>query len=163
MLAAFYLLLVGLLAFFLQTRIALLDSFRGLPRFLAALGLTLFLVAWANFLLFVALGWSPARLWISWAVVLVPLFGFSRIWKLQAGQSVDWSDDWHALKSLRQFDGWFLFVAIFVGARFYAGLDLDDEGNVWTAFNFVDTAFHLSVVNAFLTAPGFPPMDRGHP
>ena len=159
MLTGLYLLLVGLVAFFLQTRVALLDSFRGLPRFLISLGLTLFLAAWVNFLLFVALGWSPARLWLSWVVLLVPLFAVSRIWKMQGGQHVDWSEDWQALKSLREFDGWFLFLTLFVVARFYAGLDLDVEGNVWTAFNFVDTAFHLSVVNSFLAATGFPPMD----
>ena len=53
----------------------------------------------------------------------------------------------------------FLGLAAVVGGRFYFGLIRDAKGAIWCNFNFVDTAFHLSVANAFLNAPRFPPMD----
>ncbi|MEO6873844.1 MAG: hypothetical protein ABI222_03380 [Opitutaceae bacterium] len=161
MLAIIYLLLVGVLAYQLQSRVALLEAFKGLPRYLCSLGLALFLVNWVNFLLFAIVGWSPLYLPLSWGVLVTGLIYFSGFWRVaetrrprQLLRSV-----LSTLRPVRDWNFWFLFLAVFVGARFYAGLDVDAENNVWSLFNFVDTAFHLSVVNAFLAAPHFPPMD----
>ena len=161
MLAVVYLLLIGVLAGQLQTRIALLSAFKGLPRYLCSLGLTLFLVNWLNFLLYVLVGWGGLYQRLSWGVLLLALFYYSGVWKLATPGGPAGSSAPAAPRppGPRPWNYWFLFFAVFVVARFYAGLDVDGENNVWSVFNFVDTAFHLSVVNAFLAAPHFPPMD----
>lgn len=53
----------------------------------------------------------------------------------------------------------FLLLAAPVLARFSVGIVSDREGTIWTNFNFVDTAFHLSIAQALLAAPQFPPLD----
>jgi len=152
MLAILYLVFIGILAFQLQTRVALLAGFRGLPRYLCSLGLTLFLANWVNFLLYVLLGWGGLYLRLSWVLLLLTVLFLSGFWKaanLRPPPRTP-AGPWNF---------WFLFLAVFVLARFYAGLDVDGGNNVWSVFNFVDTAFHLSVANAFMAAPHFPPMD----
>ena len=161
MLAVAYLFFLGILAFQLQSQVTLLAAFRGLPRYLCSLGLTLFLANWVNFVLFALVGWGAIYLRLSWAVLLLSLLYFSGIWKSAAHGDTHWraSPALKRLLAFRDWNFWFLFLAVFVLMRFYAGLDVDEENNVWSIFNFVDTAFHLSVVNAFLAAPHFPPMD----
>lgn len=160
MLALLYLLLIGVLAFQLQARIPVIKGFTGAPRFLFSLGLTLFAMNWVNFLLFVAAGGGQFYLRTSWGLLLLAVFYLSGLWKSSApGPSYPWAELFDRLSSPRRWNGPFLFVAAFVLLRFYVGLDADEEGNVWSTFNFVDTAFHLSVVNAFLGAAHFPPLD----
>jgi hypothetical protein len=160
MLAVFYLIVLGVLAFQLQSRVSLLASFRGLPRYLSSFGLTLFLVNWVNFLLYVGLGWGIVYKRVSWTILLLAVLYFSGIWKsTPAIASPGVNSSLRRLWPPRTWNYGFRFLAVVVLLRFYAGLDVDDETNVWSVFNFVDTAFHLSVVNAFLAAPHFPPMD----
>ncbi len=160
MFAILYLVGIAVLAVQLQSRVSLLSSFRGVPKYLCALGLTLFLVNWTNFLLYVAVGWGPLYPRISCALLALSVFYLSEAWKSNHADPAAWIHSViQRLRSPRQWNGCFLFLALFVLARFYAGLDVDEEKNVWSVFNFVDTAFHLSVANAFLTAPHFPPMD----
>ncbi len=151
--AVIYLVMVAVLAGLLQTRVRLLDSFRGLPRYFCSLGLTLFLVNWANFLIYVAFGWGQLYSRLSWTVLLAAIFGATLL-RVPAQPAPS-----AAAPAPRPWNGWFIFFAVFVLARFYAGLDEDGDGNIWSVFNFVDTAFHLSVANAFLAASHFPPMD----
>jgi hypothetical protein len=160
MVAIPYLLLIGVLAHQLQGRVALLADFKGLPRYLGALGLTLFLVNWVNFLLYCLVGWSGRYLQLSWGSLILVVLYFSGFWR-PAGPAPPGAPG-TGLQRLQDFRRWnygFLFLAVFVLARFYAGLDVDEENNVWSVFSFVDTAFHLSVVNSFLAAPHFPPVD----
>ncbi len=161
MFAVVHLILIGVLAHQLQFRVGLLEDFKGLPRYLFSLGLTLFLVNWTDFLLYALLGWGLAYQILSWAALAgAVLYG-----ALRPGEP--WDEETDALRpalvrglfSYRQWNYWFLFLAGLVLARFYAGLYTDHLGQVWANFNFIDTAFHLSVVNAFIEAPHFPPMD----
>ena len=157
MFAVAYVALVAVLAYQLRTRVRLLDGFSGVFRYFFSLGLTLFLVDWLDFLLYVALGWGWAYLAASWAIPLGAAIrlAFARSAnppatplraRLQAFVGSEW-------------DFACLFVFFLVLARFYAGLDFDGNGGLWSAFNFDDTAFHLSVTNALLNASRFPPMD----
>ncbi len=161
MLALLYLLLLGMLAGQVQSRVALLASFQGLPRYLGALGLTLFLANWINFLLYALLGPGGLYLRCSWGVLLLLLFYWSKLWLPHAAGPSPWviPAALRRLLAVRTWNYWFLFLAAFVLVRFYAGIDADEEGNIWSTFNFVDTPFHLSVANAFLGGTGFPPMD----
>lgn len=160
MFAILYLIGLAILAVQLQSRLSLLNSFRGLPKYLCALGLTLFLVNWANFLLYLAFGWGELYPRISCGLLILTVFYLSGVWKTSHPDPSAWIHSIiRRLLSPRLWNGCFLFLALFVLARFYAGLDVDDDGNVWSIFNFVDTAFHLSVTNAFLGAPHFPPVD----
>jgi len=161
MLAILYLLLIAALAGLLQSRVALLESFRGTPRYLAALGLTLFLATWLNLLLFAVAGAGQLYLRLSWGLPVLALCYWSGFWRPGTDGSTARSLGalWTAVRDVRSWNPWFLCFAAFVVVRFYVGLDIDEENNVWSTFNFVDSAFHLSVVNAFLAAPHFPPVD----
>jgi hypothetical protein len=156
MLALLQLLLIGVLAYQLQGRAELLESFKGLPRYLCSLGLTLFLATWANFLFYVVFGWGGTQQLLSWAALVLPLAWF--LFAPNPGTGAVPAASPSAPSSSRG-NGWFLFLAGFVVIRFATGLIVDRDGNIWTNFNFVDTAFHLSVANAFLAAPHFPPVD----
>lgn len=150
--------LVAILAAVLRRRYVLLDGLSGAPRYLAALGLTLFLVNAVDFGLYVVLGWGPAWMLVSWTLLV-----FATFWFWRAGEPAEggtpWGGGWSRVRAVRRWNFWFLFFAVFVLARFVTGLYPDEEGHVWCNFNFVDTAFHLSVANAFLDAPRFPPTD----
>ncbi len=160
MFAFVYLGLVGVLAYQLRTRVALLDGFTGAYRYFLSLGLTLFLVNWLNFLLYVACGWSRVYLPASWAALLAPIlyFAFAPDPGRPGPPDHPWSDRMAGLLGLR-WNWWFLGLLGFVLLRFYIGLDSDENNDFWSTFNFDDTAFHLSVANALLNAPRFPPMD----
>jgi hypothetical protein len=162
MLGVVHIILVAALACQLQTRMALLGSFHGLARYVLSFGLTLFLVNWADFLCYGLLGWGWPYLLSSWTVLLLPIaylaYGEYR------GKPVPMEERpcvglFTAVRSWRQWNGWFLFVAGFVLLRYYSGLDADEQDHVWSNFNFEDSAYHLSMVNALLNAPRFPPMD----
>lgn len=158
MLAAVYLLLIALVAGRIRARAPLLDGLRGAPGYFAAFGLCLFAAGWTNLLGHALLGWGWDYLAFSWAFALAAF-----AWAWRDGKRLDLRIDWRgALRivfSPRSWNGWFLFLLGFVVIRFYTGIVADDEGRIWANFNFVDTAFHLSVVNAFLEATQFPPMD----
>lgn len=161
MLAVVHLLLTATLAYQLQSRVVLLEPFKGPARYFLSLGLTLFLVSWADFLLYVAFGWGRPEAWLSWGVLLVPLLCFFGIpgWR-GAGRSPPFLPAMiQSLRDFRRWNYWFLFLAGFVLIRFYLSLTVDDAGLIWCNFNFFDTPFHLSVTNAFLESPRFPPMD----
>lgn len=164
---AFYLLSVAVLAFQLQRRVVLLEPFRGLPRYLLSFGLTLFLVNWADFALYAAFGWGSLKLWASWLIILGPVgvFAYADRNRIAAGASAltgpsdpvrgalrRWS-------SVRHWNGWFLFFAGCILVRSCLSLTIDDDGLVWSNFSYFDTPFHLSVTNAFLQSPRFPPTD----
>lgn len=149
-----YLVAVALLARGLQRRVRWLAGFDGMPGYLLALGLTLFGAAWADFLTYVLCGWGADYVVVTWAAVLVPLGLLAR----GGGWGADVREGWASLRAARGWNFAFLFFAAFVLMRYYAGLETID-GEVWCNFNFVDTAFHLSVANAFLAAPKFPPVD----
>ncbi len=160
MFAFVHLTLVALLAGLLQRRVALLEQLRGLPRYLTALGLTLFLVNWVDFFLYVALGWGRDYLGATWLALLSSVVALARYRRPGENSplAVLW---WHISRSalsVRRWNFWFLALSVFVLARFAWSLERID-GQVWCNFNFIDTPFHLSVANAFLTSSGFPPTD----
>jgi hypothetical protein len=166
--ALFYLLLLAVLAYQLQRRVVLLEPFRGPPRYLLSFGLTLFLAAWANFAIYAAFGWGFIRAWGSWLVVLTPVAAFAfRDWiRVAPGPAspaspgpVSGTAGW----SFRRGDLWFAFLTAFILMRFCLNLTFDDVGQVWCNFSFFDTPFHLSVMNAFLQSPRFPPTDLDMP
>jgi len=156
MLVAVYLVILGVLAVHLRRRIPLLAAFPGFPGYLASLGVTLFLADWINFLAHALAGWSWVYWTISWASLALALAFFSR---RAVAPSASLRDLLRSLTSVRTWNGCFLFFLGFVLLRFYTGIVIDDDERVWVNYNFVDTAFHLSVVNAFLEADSFPPMD----
>ncbi|HNC24875.1 MAG TPA: hypothetical protein PLU52_11770 [Opitutaceae bacterium] len=161
MVPTLYLLLLFLIGFLAQDRLPLLAPFRGLPRLLLALGLTLFAATWFNFLVYVLLGIGPFYLRLGWAAplaLLAYLLGlFSRSPAPLLPRITALARE--ALPSLGVGSLCAGVLAAFVLSRFYYGLTQDAHGNIYSTFNFVDTAFHLSVTNAFLAAPAFPPMD----
>lgn len=155
-----YIGLVAVLAYQLRLRVLLLDGFKGVFQYILSLGLTLFLVDWLDFLLYVVFGWGVVRLVAAWAVVLVPILW---LWAARTARppGVPILSLVARAKGLlgSKWNFWCLFVFFFVLIRFYAGLDIDDDDSFWSTFNFDDTPFHLSVTNAFLNAHRFPPMD----
>ncbi|HVS52948.1 MAG TPA: hypothetical protein VHD62_11395 [Opitutaceae bacterium] len=160
MFAGLHLVLVGVLAYFLQPRVALLEEFRGLARYGLAFGLALFLVNWGNFLLYVLCGWGPLYLTLSWALVLGPICVLAQKTPAPAiarGGAI--ARVTSHLGDFRNWNGALLFLGAFVLVRFCLGPTPDREGAVWASVNFVDTAIHLSIANAFLGAARFPPVD----
>ncbi len=155
--AVVYLLLVAVLAHRLPRRIALLDGFSGLPGYLIGLGVALFLATWFNFLAYVLLGWGIAYVAAVGGGLVSALFALAAI-RPGAEPAVPPAPI-PPLASLRAASGWFWLLLGLVVSRFYCGLVTNADGHVWANFNFVDTAFHLSVANAFLDAPRFPPVD----
>ena len=157
--ALLYLLVLAVLARQLQSRAVLLAPFRhGLPGYLLSFGLTLFLAAWADFALYAIFGWGFLKPWFSWLVVLGPMLAFAyHDWLLPRERpGIAW-------RKLARWNVWFVLLAAFVLVRFYLNLTVDDEGLIWCNFNFFDTPFHLSVTNAFLQSPRFPPTDLDMP
>lgn len=159
--ASLHLGLVALLAALAQDRILLLrDLRRGLPRYLASLGLTLFLVNWLDFLAYVTVGWGRDYLAITW-IALIGATGWFATRRDGSGKSsftLLLEQVRIGLRAFPKWNRWFIALSAFVLIRFYWGLETVD-GSVWCNFNFVDTPFHLSVANAFLASPAFPPMD----
>lgn len=159
-----YLLVLLLAALRVRSRWSMVSSFEGLPGVLFCCGLTLFLTTWINFALYFLLGWGDAYVWLTWSVPVV--------WLILSGP---WSATWFSEgdedarpKRISLKKAWglprgewlfFGFLLVLVCSRFIEGLNRDADGNLWCNFNFVDTAFHLSVVNAFLAEPRFPPID----
>jgi hypothetical protein len=156
MLVAVYLVLLGVVAVLLRRRLSLLSALPGFPGYLAALGVTLFLADWINFLAHALAGWSWLYWIIAWAAPAVALVFFTRD---TAPTRFNLPDLLRPLAAPRTWNGCFLFFLGFVLLRFYTGIVIDADDRVWVNYNFVDTAFHLSVVNAFLEADSFPPMD----
>jgi hypothetical protein len=157
-----HLLLIAYLAFVAQSRLEFFKPYAGLPRYLLALGLVLFGTTWADFLLYALLGWGLPYTIGTWAVRLLPLV----FWLARPGTGVtptagflptcgQLATTWKPLK----WDYAFIFFGLFVLSRFFIGINTDTEGTVWTNFNFVDTAFHLSIAQAFLNTSSFPPAD----
>eukprot|EP01031_Cornospumella_fuschlensis_P009247 gene9247-11362_t len=158
--AAIYLAALAGLAGPLRRRVEVLGEFPGVPGCLLALGVTLFGAAWGNLLLYVLVGWGELYLGLSWGAVLVAgalLLAWPQgVGGLRAFAAPVPGAWWQVI---RETSPWFWGFAAIVVGRFYFGLRLDDAGQVWCNFNFVDTAFHLSVANAFLESPDFPPTD----
>ncbi len=152
--AGLYLLLLAVVADGLWHRWPPLASFGSAPGYLLALGGTLFLAAWTNFALYLALGWGPAQLLASWGMPLAAV-----AWDRSGARARTIPDRWSRWRMPAGEWAGFLGLTIAVGSRFWFGLVRDGQGAVWCNFNFVDTAFHLSVANAFLEAPRFPPVD----
>ncbi len=156
MLVAAYLVLLGVLAVHLRPRIPVLAALPGFPGYLASLGVALFLAAWINFLAHAFAGWS----WIYWTLAwATPALALGVLSRGSSSSSFKLRELVRQLASVRTWSGCFLFFLGFVLLRFYTGIVIDDDDRVWVNYNFVDTAFHLSVVNAFLEADRFPPMD----
>ncbi len=156
MLVAVYLVLLGVLAVHLRPRIPLLAALPGFPGYLASLGVTLFLADWINFLAHALAGWS----WIYWTLAwATPALALGVLSRRSTNSLSKLRNLLRQLASVRTWNGCFLFFLGFVLLRFYTGIVIDDDDRVWVNYNFVDTAFHLSVVNAFLEADRFPPMD----
>lgn len=168
---ALYLLFVAVLAFQLQRRVVLLEPFRGLPRYLLSLGLTLFLTNWADFALYAAFGWGWSKVWCSWLAVLAPIGIFAHAdWSRHLAGGAAFPDPIEQMRGVlrswrdvRRWNGWFLFFAAFILVRSCLSLTVDDAGLVWSNFSYFDTPFHLSVTNAFLQSPRFPPTDLNMP
>ncbi len=159
MLAIVHLCLIGILAYALQFRAELADYFCGLPRYLLALGLALFLVTWADYLAYVVSPNEATYLALSWLALLAAVCYFVRrdsaagIWRERVLR------DWAALIRPAGWNGWFLAMLCLVLVRFALGFFVAADGEVWANFNFIDTAAHLSIAQSFLGAPGFPPPD----
>lgn len=151
--ALIQLLLVGALAGRLQHRVVLLESFKGLPRYFCALGLTVFLVVWGEFLLHAVFDWGVAYQVATWSGLGGALVA---AWWTRPARSGSWDE---AVTRPERWNYCFWGFAIFLVLVFGLALRVDAEGNVWWNFNFSDTAFHLSVANSFLATPGFPPRD----
>jgi hypothetical protein len=168
---ALYLLFLAVLARQLQSRVVLLEPFRGLPRYLLSFGLTLFLANWADFALYAALGWGFLKVWCSWLVVVIPIAVFAYLDRARAAQrapafspaKAPASEGFSRWRDMRRWNGWLLFFMGFVLVRSYLSLTVDDEGLIWCNFSFFDTPFHLSVTNAFLQSSRFPPIDLDMP
>jgi len=156
--AVTYLALIVLAALGLQSRLRLLDAFHGLPRYLFCLGLMLFLVSWADFLIYVLCGWGLIYRVATWLVVLAPQALWAGDLRRPAVLRAGWIRFRAGLVAHRQWNYCLLFFILLVLSRFYMGLETI-HGEVWCNFNFADTPFHLSVANAFVVAPRFPPMD----
>jgi hypothetical protein len=167
---ALYLLSLAVLAHQLQSRVVLLEPFRGPPRYLLSFGLTLFLANWADFALYLAFGWGFLKVWCAWLALVVPMAVFAYRDRAQAARAPALSPPPHPApgvfrrwRDVRRWNGWLLFFMAFVLVRSYLSLTVDAQGLVWCNFSFFDTPFHLSVANAFLQSPRFPPVDLDMP
>jgi hypothetical protein len=130
------------------------ERWAGLPGYLLTLGLTLFLATWVNLLFYVIFGWGKIYLAASWVAVATAAV---LAWKCRGRDGLKRGPWWRAEEW--RFSPWFGFLAVVVLSRFWFGLRADTLGQVWCNFNFVDTAFHLSVTNSLLESPRFPPVD----
>ncbi len=145
MLALLHLALVAAFAWRLPSRLRLLRDFDGVPGRLLSFGVALFLVDWLDFALYAACGWGALHTVLSFAALLAAvLFVYRGPGVTSASTSTPPA---------------FLFLLLLVVSRFVFGVLIDRDGTVWCNFNFTDTAFHLSIANAFLAAPHFPPVD----
>lgn len=146
MLALLHLLLVVVLAGRLRPRTALLRDFPGLPGYLLSLGFTLFLVNWADFAVYAICGLGPLYLTLT---TLLPGLALLATYRGPVPPPAPASP----------LSPGFVFLFALVVSRFAFGVLVDHEGTVWSNFNFTDTAFHLSIAQAFLAAAHFPPVD----
>lgn len=160
MLALLHLALVAALALRLRARVKLLRDFAGLPGALFSLGVALFLVTWFDFALYLACGWGSLQSTLSFVGLVGAL---AWLWRdppadatAPAGSTSLTPPRDPALWSVPP-AFWFLFALVV--SRFAFGVLVDAEGTVWCNFNFVDTAFHLSIAQALLAAPHWPPVD----
>lgn len=132
-------------------------GFEAIPGFLTAFGITIFGLSWAWFILYVVLGWSYTYILCS-----LGLPGFLVIWLQReirhAIHQLILGIKNGALATFRS-QAIFFALIIFVSLRFIFGIRVDENGLVWCNFNFVDTPYHLSVVNAFVRSNVFPPID----
>ncbi|HEU5078259.1 MAG TPA: hypothetical protein VFT72_03565 [Opitutaceae bacterium] len=128
----------------------LLRELIGVPRFLASLALAFFLNAWIGFLVYALIGWGN-----GYAITNLGLLSLLIFYLRRTQGPIDVADKcW-----LRRPNLWFLAIAALVMVRFATGVYKDDSGGVWSNYNFVDTAFHLSIVRSFLNSQAFPPMS----
>src|SRR5579862_8810884 len=111
MIAVIYLVFVAGVAGGLQSRLRLLDAFRGVPRYLLSLGLALFLVAWADLLIYALCGWGPVYRVATWAVVLAPAFFWARGLFEAATSREKWILLGTGLTAWRRWNYGFLFLA----------------------------------------------------
>jgi len=157
-LASFYLLMLAALAVHASNRIELFARLQGLPRYLAALGFTLFIFAWVDLLLYVLLGWGTPYLCLSIGVPFGAA-GFLNWRAARDGQLRNFAREaWANLKAFRSWNFPFLFLATLVLSRFFNAME-EIDGNIWCNFNFIDMPFHLSMARAFDVAHHFPPID----
>jgi hypothetical protein len=155
-----HLLLVAVLAGALWKRVPLLRRFPGVPGYLLALGLTLFLVNWIDFLLYALFGWGLTYLLLSSTVLLASVAGFTRAaFRSAQPGAVSLRSAAAVLAAASRPGRWFLLLMAIVVLRFDGGIVVTRNNGVWTNFNFPDTAFHLSVANTLANAPRFPPAD----
>lgn len=156
-----HLLLTLGLAFALPIKLRLFrDLAPGLPRLLFAAGVVFFALTWVDFGLYVTLGWGRVYDAATWAIRIGAALWCAK--GLDYRALTERETIAARLRTVFRPSHWpagFLFVALLVLSRFWYGIVIDEAGSVWSNFNFVDTAFHLSVAQAFLAAPHFPPMD----
>lgn len=152
---AIYLGMLALIAVPVRRRLAVLDELEGFAGYLLALGLTFFGATWANFLLYVIFGWGELYLVATWCLALMIGACFWCWPQTKDNAAINLS----AATGVTQLSPWFWVLAVLVLSRFYFGLRTDEAGQIWCNFNFVDTAFHLSVTNSLLESPRFPPTD----
>ena len=166
MFAGIHAILVAVLAVQLQPRIALLRPYKRLSGYALSFGLTLFIVTWADFLCYALFGWGWSYLLATWALLVGTIAWLAHSDSRSLAEVKPASVGAGLLQTVgswRQFDRWFLFVAAFVLVRNFSGLDVDENGDIWSNFNFEDSAYHLSVVNSLRAAPRFPPVDLNMP
>jgi hypothetical protein len=158
LISCFYLFLLCVFAREIKKRVALFDRFHGLPGYLTALGFTLFCATWVDFITYVLCGWGTLDNSLSIAVALGATLYCGRRHFQAPSLPQAWKRARTGLASFREWNYPFLFLAVLVLSRFYNGLE-EIDGNIWCNFNFVDTAYHLSMVHAFTAAHHFPPVD----
>lgn len=149
------------LAFAIPRQLRLFGDLRpGVPRALLGAGLFFFAITWSDFAAYTLLGWGIAYDLATWATRLG-----CALWCIKGtnlGSRPNLPTSLSGMGRMLDREYWpvgFLLLSLPVLARFMFGVVVDPEGSVWSNFNFVDTAFHLSVAQAFLASPSFPPQD----
>ena len=159
MIGPLYYFLILLLAFPLRTRFRILRGWTDPCRMAASVAITQYAGAWLAFLAYFVFGMGPTAFGIATTALIALNIHYWGDWGRRNGDSGSTGNStWECFQGIKTNWILILFVALF-SFPFVFGLSIGHEGQILFRFNFIDSAFHLSLSQAFLTHPHFPPLD----
>lgn len=165
--ALFYFLILTL-AWPAGFRLRMLDGWNGMARLAASVALAQFFGTWFAFAVYLVLGLTPIALGVATASLVVLNILLWRSY-LQSSEAIGiLARDSALVAKAKPFSRctqlfWtelpFLVYFLLFVFPMVTGLAVESDGVVRFRFNFIDSAFHLSIARSFLAHPRFPPMD----
>lgn len=159
MIGAFYYFSILLLAFPLKARFRILRGWTEPARTAASIAIVQYAGTWLAFLAYFVLGMGPTAFGVAAVIVIILNIHYWKEWACHYDNKVSLENPFHGW-FLKIKENWVFILFVFLFAvPFVWGLSVGHEGQIYFRFNFIDSAFHLSLSQAFLTHTHFPPLD----